>query len=248
MKKVTKFVLRYIASLRILLYKLKLVFTKSNMSIQMPDEQNYNKEQTNQDAYDLIADEYSRANLDSNIGDLLETIPTITSETQILDLGCGPGNNIRLFVQFSPRLVVGVDLSKGMLEKARENIGEVQGVKLVRSSFNEYTPEEIFDLVVANLSFVHVEPNELPRVLEMVKSGMAQSGLFFANYFQGEDETKLMESKWGKKKGVRRHFSFHSEEFLRRVYEDAGLEIVSLNKVQPSPNALVRINILAKKK
>lgn len=214
----------------------------------MPDDKQLSLDEINRLAYDEIAEEYYQANFNSNIGDILESIPAITNSTLILDLGCGPGNNIRLFIQFNPQLVVGIDMSKGMIDKAREALGEQANVLLQQTVFKEYQPDRFFDLIIANLSFVHVEPSELSHILAIVRSCITDTGTFFANYFEGENITKLMESKWGKKKGIKRNFSFHSEELLRKAYEEAGLEIVSINKVQPSPNAFVRINILAKKK
>lgn len=105
---------------------------------------------------------------------------------------------------------------------------------------------------MANLSFVHIAPLELRATLNVASSWLNPDGYIFANYFEGEDEVKEMMSKWGKNKKnkveITRQFAFHSEKLLRELYEEAGLEITQLAKEQPSPQALTRINITARRK
>lgn len=217
---------------------------------EQPD-QEQSLEGMNKDAYDQIAGIYSHFNYDSDIRDHMGKLPTINEETAILDLGCGPGNNIRFFAESNPRRIVGIDISEGMIQTASTNLIGLDNVELVRTAYADYEPDDSFDLVIANLSFVHVPPEELPDVLRMVASSLRPEGVVFANYFEGDDQVKLMKSKWGVDKKSRipieRKFAFHSEDFLREAYANSGLEIDSLVREQPSPNALTRLHITAHK-
>ncbi|MDR2606434.1 MAG: class I SAM-dependent methyltransferase [Oscillospiraceae bacterium] len=77
----------------------------------------------------------------------------LTSDSAILDVGCGPG----LFVEeFSRRCkrAVGVDFSQKFIEFAQQNC-EKQGLanaEFIQSDFNEFSPEEKFDIVFASNS------------------------------------------------------------------------------------------------
>ncbi|WP_441000534.1 class I SAM-dependent methyltransferase [Fodinibius sp. SL11] len=56
---------------------------------------------------------------------LIEHIPSLPSNSQILEVGCGTGKNlVRLSNKFPTAEITGIDLSPDMLKKARENISD----------------------------------------------------------------------------------------------------------------------------
>ncbi len=79
----------------------------------------------------------------------------------ILDLGCGPGRDLRHFHSLEHE-AVGLDGSKEFVAMARS----FSGCEVLHQGFLTMTfPENRFDGVFANASLFHVPSQELPRVL-----------------------------------------------------------------------------------
>ena len=92
----------------------------------------------------------------------------IRPDALVLDVGCGTGNNTLLFVKATKTQVVGIDISRGMLDKAKEKIQNVDFVRCPadRLSFKD----DVFDMVyltevVHHLSDVESAIKETFRVL-----------------------------------------------------------------------------------
>lgn len=68
----------------------------------------------------------------------------------VLDVGAGTGRSIKLLLQESrPGLVIGIDLSRGMLEKARERVGDPR-VRLVQADAKRLPfSDDLFDAVTS---------------------------------------------------------------------------------------------------
>src|SRR2546430_13051735 len=76
---------------------------------------------------------------------------------RVLEVGCGTGRNLAHLVQAVGEQghVYGVDLSEGMLEKARELSAnaEWRNVTLIQSDATAYTLPELVDGVIFSLSY-----------------------------------------------------------------------------------------------
>lgn len=81
--------------------------------------------------------------------ELLARVPH-PAPTQVVDLGCGPGNSTELLVQRYPQArVTGLDNSEAMLASARERL---PGVAFVTGDIARWVPEVAPDLIYANAS------------------------------------------------------------------------------------------------
>ena len=67
--------------------------------------------------YDLLV--FNQIKTEYEIGQIINTT-TPTSESLILDIGCGTGNTVHGFVERGYSNIVGIDKSKEMIEKARD--------------------------------------------------------------------------------------------------------------------------------
>lgn len=169
----------------------------------------------------------------------------LKKDINILDFGCGPGNNFPFLLKNNPKLIVAVDLSEEMLKQAKlKGLGD--GIVIyVIASFQDYKTTEKFDFIPANLSLVHLPKDELLPVLNKVNKMLTGDGLFFANYFEGNDETKLLTSEWGKQKYVKRYFCFYKLPTLKKYYKGSGLKIIKSFK--KTGRSFTRINILSER-
>ena len=98
---------------------------------------------------------------------------------RVLDLGCGYGWHCRYAAERGAQQVLGLDLSRRMLERAsRENGGP--GITYQLCGIEDYAyPEGAWDLVVSNLALHYVE--DLEAVYRKVYRTLVPGGVFLFN-------------------------------------------------------------------
>ncbi len=104
--------------------------------------------------------------------------------SEIIDLGCGPGNSTRVLVQRFPEAsVIGADSSENMLAMARSNAPALDFIKLdLNDDFSELN--DMFDMVFSNacLQWLPNHAELLPRIFALVKKGGALAAQIPMNY------------------------------------------------------------------
>ena len=102
----------------------------------------------------------------------------------ILDLGCGPGRDLRHFRSLGHE-AVGLDGSKEFVAMARA----YSGCEVLHQDFLLMAlPENRFDGVFANASLFHVPSQELPRVLRELFRTLKPRGALFCSNPRGNNE------------------------------------------------------------
>ena len=114
---------------------------------------------------------------------LLESL-TGSGPFRILDFGCGPGRDLKVFRDLGHQ-AVGLEGSERLAEMASEYSGcEVwQQDFLVLDLRNES-----FDGIFANASLFHVPSQELPRVLTQLRAALKTDGVLFSSNPRGENQ------------------------------------------------------------
>jgi SAM-dependent methyltransferase len=111
----------------------------------------------------------------------------------ILDLGCGPGRDLRHFRALGHE-AVGLDGSKEFVAMARSS----SGCEVLHQDFLTMTlPESRFDGVFANASLFHVPSQELPRVLLELSASLKPRGVLFCSNPRGNNEEGLRGDRFG---------------------------------------------------
>ena len=108
------------------------------------------------EGYKKIRDNTYNANNLFEIPALISLLPDVKDKT-ILDLGCGFGEHCKLFVEKGAKKVVGLDISKKMIEKAKEENSspKIEYVNLPMEDM--ITLRQKFDIVVSSLAFHYIE-------------------------------------------------------------------------------------------
>ncbi|MFA5985323.1 MAG: class I SAM-dependent methyltransferase [Methylococcaceae bacterium] len=102
----------------------------------------------------------------------------------ILDLGCGPGRDVKYFQALGHR-PVGLDGSEIFCNMARE----YTGCEILQQTFlNLDLPSQQFDGIFANASLFHVPSLELPRVLGELNAALKPGGILFLSNPRGDGE------------------------------------------------------------
>ena len=111
----------------------------------------------------------------------------------ILDLGCGPGRDLKAFVDRG-HLAVGLEGSARLAAMARAHSGcEVWEQDFLALDL----PAARFDGVFANASLFHVPSRELPRVLGELRATLKPGGVLFSSNPHGHNEEGWNRGRYG---------------------------------------------------
>ena len=143
-----------------------------------------------------------------NIAALLDAIEA-PKPWRILDFGCGPGRDLKVFTALG-HVAVGLDGSAEFAAMARHD----SGCEVLQQDFLALDlAAASFDGIYANASLFHVPSAELPRVLSELHAALRPGGLLFASIPHGDNSEGWNRGRYG---------VYHDLENLRRYLTGAG--------------------------
>ena len=132
----------------------------------------------------------------------------------ILDLGCGPGRDLRYFREQGHH-AVGLDGSAAFVAMARD----YSGCEVLHQDFLAMTlPARHFDGVFANAALFHVPSRRLPEVLRTLAAALKPRGVLFSSNPRGDNQEGVSGGRYG---------SYYDHATWRRFGEAAGFVEVS---------------------
>ena len=121
-------------------------------------------------------------NVNQNIAALLQSIEGEPPYT-ILDFGCGPGRDLKVFVELG-HVAIGLEGAAHFAVMARA----YGGCEVWQQDFLKLDlPDHYFDGVFANASLFHVPSQELPRVLLELHASLKPGGVLFSSNPRGDN-------------------------------------------------------------
>jgi SAM-dependent methyltransferase len=127
-----------------------------------------------------------------NVAALLDAIDGAPPFT-ILDLGCGPGRDLRTFKALGHE-PVGIDGSARFVDMARE----WSGCTVWQQDFVALSlPPASFDGIFANASLFHVPSAALPGVLQQLHAALKPRGVLFSSNPRGHNEEGWNGARYG---------------------------------------------------
>lgn len=148
-------------------------------------------EHYNQRAEDFFAGTRDH-DVSQNIAALLQYVE-VPAPFTLLDLGCGPGRDLKTLSELGHR-AVGVDGSARFAEMARA----YSGCEVWRQDFLKLDlPTGHFDGVYANASLFHVPSLALPRVLQALHAALKCNGVLFSSNPRGNNEEGWNQDRYG---------------------------------------------------
>ena len=128
---------------------------------------------------------------------------------RILDFGCGPGRDLKTFVQLG-HLPTGLEGAARFAEMARAH----SGCAVLQQDFLQLDlPGGHFDGVFANATLFHVPSRELPRVLRQLFATLKPRGVLFSSNPHGNDQEGWQGGRYG---------AYHAPESWRSLVSAAG--------------------------
>jgi len=143
-----------------------------------------------------------------NIAALLQYIEA-EPPFRILDFGCGPGRDLKVFASLG-HAAVGLEGAARFAEMARG----LSGCEVWQQDFLGLDlPNQHFDGVFANAALFHVPSQELPRVLRELHATLKPGGVLFSSNPRGRNEEGWNQGRFG---------AYHDLESWRGYLTTAG--------------------------
>jgi tRNA (cmo5U34)-methyltransferase len=143
----------------------------------------------NVDDYDTVADKVVMKN--NELHDcLISSIPFgLDKKFKVLDLGCGTGHGMSLILKkFKNAKVTGVDFSKRMILKSKENIKEfLERINLIEEDFNKMRFNENYDVVISAIAIHNSNHNQKRDLFKKIFNCLNDGGFFInGDFVEGE--------------------------------------------------------------
>ena len=173
--------------------------------------------------YERRADDFWSGTRDHDVSqNIAELLRHIEGEPpfRILDLGCGPGRDLKAFAALG-HIAVGLEGAPRFAAMARAYSGcEVWEQDFLKLDL----PPARFDGIFANAALFHVPGQELPRVLSELRATLKPRGVLFSSNPRGDNEEGWNRGRYG---------AYHDLATWRRYLSAAGF--VELNHYYRPP-------------
>jgi SAM-dependent methyltransferase len=177
------------------------------------------------DHYNHFAEEFWEGTRDHDVSQNVEALlRSIEGEPPfaILDFGCGPGRDLKIFSDLG-HIAIGLDGASYFAAMARAHSGcEVWHQDFLKLDL----PSAYFDGIFANATLFHVPSQELPRVLRDLEGSLKPNGVLFTSNPRGQNEEGWSAGRYGVFYDLetwRRHMSEAGFAELRHYYRPEGM-------------------------
>jgi len=186
------------------------------------------------EAFDAIGDRYDEA-FPYKKGQLAAAewlIGALPAGSRVLDLGCGTGLPTARQLVEAGLEVVGVDLSRGMVELARQYVPRATFHRLDIADLGADGPHDLgrFDAVAAFFSLLMLPRGEIPGVLRMIHDLLVPGGLFALSMVEADVDYFTIPFL-----GNTIRVSGYLRDDLRQAIEEADFEVVEESSYTYAP-------------
>jgi ubiquinone/menaquinone biosynthesis C-methylase UbiE len=191
-----------------------------------------NKIETTIKTYNKIVEEYVkiRDRDEKILRKFLEKFLKYLKGKRILDVGCGPGRDVKYFKErgYDP---VGIDLSAEMIKFARKTcdaefkIMDMRALEFADSSF---------DGAWCSASLFHLPRKDFKRVLKEIRRILKLQGILFISMIEGKGSEIRREKE--EYHGLPRYFVYYRKKELDKILTGMGFEILEFERDKPIMN------------
>lgn len=148
----------------------------------------------------------------------------------ILDLGCGPGNNITIIKSLDTSCnFTGVDLSENLLALAKKKHPECTFINQNICDLKELALGS-FETILASFCIVHLNDDETDGLLRFISEKLVSGGSLYLSFMEGK--TPGFESTSFSKEEI--FFNYYQRNSILKMLEESGLhaKVVSEEEYQ----------------
>jgi 2-polyprenyl-3-methyl-5-hydroxy-6-metoxy-1,4-benzoquinol methylase len=136
--------------------------------------------------YNQKSNDYFKATVDADMTSVQEKfLAYIPKGGSILDAGCGSGRDTKSFIDMGYQ-VTAFDASESLCLLASKHTG----IKVIHSTFIEFTSSEKFDGIWACASLLHVPRDQLSKTLAHLSKYLKTSGHIYCSFKLGNNDVE----------------------------------------------------------
>ena len=171
------------------------------------------------------------------------------SNSKVLDVGCGPGNITKYFLNIREDLVItGIDLAPNMIERAKLNIPNANFIVKDALKINELTDK--FDAIVIGFCMPYLNKEDCSKLIKLSSEKLLSKGIIYISTME-DDYTKSGFETTSFSDGKEVFVYYHQEDNIKNELMNNGFEILKIErKDYPEPDGtfLTDMIFIARKK
>lgn len=164
------------------------------------------------------------------------------SDSQLLELGCGPGNITHYLLKQQPSLhILGTDISPSMIELAQKNNPNADFKVL--DCRDVLKLDRCYDGIIMGFCIPYVTPEDLRQLLADCFQILHPEGVLYISFVAGEAAQSGYKTS---NTGSRVYFHYYEKNVLNDLLVQSGFETVLQMEVEYTPTEMHTIFITKK--
>ncbi len=152
--------------------------------------------------------------------------------SNVLDIGCGPGNITKYLLRKRPDLqVTGVDAAPRMIELARKNNPESKFMEMDCRRIDTLTSG--FEGVVIGFCLPYLSENDCRKLVADCSLLLKENGAMYLSFVEGENDQSGFQVG---SSGQRMFFYYHTLEKIKKLLSENHFELPEIIKVDYKKN------------
>ncbi|MGL1930749.1 MAG: class I SAM-dependent methyltransferase [Desulfotalea sp.] len=148
----------------------------------------------------------------------------IAPKSTILDLGCGPGNNIKtILAKDNTCLFTGVDLAKEFINIAKKKFPQFD---FFQQDIRSIKLKHEYDITLASFCIVHLTNEETSAFLNNISNIVKNDGHLYLSYMNGENSG--FESTSFSKEEI--FFNYYQDQFIIELLLSNNFKVLEISK------------------
>ena len=145
----------------------------------------------------------------------------------ILDAGCGGGNNCQYINEKDGFQAYGIDFSDAMIAEARKRYPNVKIKKMDMTNIS--FPNQIFDGILSNCSLMHIPLELLSQTLQGFKRILKPKGKLLLIVLEGNGE-EMVEEPYRQGLDIHVYTKYFTAEEISKILNDNGFKVDEIEK------------------
>ena len=145
----------------------------------------------------------------------------------ILDAGCGGGNNCQYINEKDGFQAYGIDFSDAMIAEARKRYPNVKIKKMDMTNIS--FPNQIFDGILSNCSLMHIPLELLSQTLQGFKRILKPKGKLLLIVLEGNGE-EMVEEPYRQGLDIHDYTKYFTAEEISKILNDNGFKVDEIEK------------------
>ena len=162
----------------------------------------------------------------------------IPKEATLLDLGCGPGQNIKTIMGYDQSIrATGIDLSEEFVKIARQHNPTAT---FAQANICELKAERKYDVILASFCIVHLNNEETENLIRFIADSLVANGTLYLSFMEGAgsgfETTSFSDEEI--------FFNYYNRIDIEHLLKTNGLNVVELQTEDyPEPDGSVTTDV-----